>query len=84
MTYIMTATNCAEPRVTFEVTDCFMRIHSYYEYARDAFRDIQIVCAETSEVILHEYRSDEWFVPKMSCGECVAQLEWMRHMFNMR
>ncbi len=84
MKYTMTVNNCADPKATFEITDCFMRIHSYYEIARDAFRDIQIVCCDTGEVILHEYRSDEWFVPKMDCGACISQIAWMKHMFELR
>jgi hypothetical protein len=84
MKYIMTVSNMAEPRITFEITDCLMRIHSYYEIARDAFRSIEIINAETGEVVLTDYRSDEWFTPKMSCGECISQLEWMKHMFKLR
>jgi hypothetical protein len=84
MKYIMTVSNMAEPRITFEITDCFMRIHSYYEIAKDAFRSIDIINAETGEVVLTDYRSDEWFTPKMDCGACISQMEWMKHMFELR
>lgn len=69
--------------LTINLTDvsygCMTEI---YKRARCAFRDIQITNAETGELILEHYESDEIFIATEKVGETMCYIEHILDMAN--
>lgn len=67
--------------LTINLTDvsysCMIEI---YKKARCAFRNIEITNAETGEVILEHYESDEIFIATEKVGETMCYIE---HILDM-
>lgn len=51
-----------------------------YKKARCAFRDIEIVNAETGEVTLQHYENDEIFIATEKVGETMCYIEYILTM----
>jgi hypothetical protein len=51
-----------------------------YNKARGVFRDISVTNAETGEIILNHYESDEIFIATATVGEIIGYIE---HILDM-
>lgn len=64
LTYTLTANNGDNPRITYTqegIPEC--RIQKLYANAQCSFRDVQVTCDQTGELIFQVYTSDEFFTP---------------------
>jgi hypothetical protein len=82
-TYNINLCTCEKFGLTINLTavpyGCMTEI---YKKARGAFRDISITNAETGELILQHYESDEIFIATEQVGETMCYIKHILDMAN--
>jgi hypothetical protein len=62
LTYTLTANNGDNPRITYEQTGIpASYIRDMYENAQCSFREVQVTCDQTGELIFQAYASADFF-----------------------
>jgi hypothetical protein len=76
LTYTLTASNGDSPRITYTQEGIpENRIRELYSHAQCSFRDIQVTCDQTGELVFQTYTSGEFFQPLLPLIHTLAALE---------
>lgn len=76
LTYTLTANNGDNPRINYEqvgIPECLIR--KLYANAQCSFREVQVTCDQTGELIFQTYTSGEFFEPMFPMVHTLASLE---------
>lgn len=74
LTFKVVAENCETPHIRIEVEGNRFSAFEYANLLTKAFRQVDVYCNETGEVMSNSYISDDWFTPSLSVTECIAIL----------
>jgi len=74
-TYIVTADSCDPLKVHIEVQGNYHQAMFYAKVLRRAFRQVEVTSADTGEVMMSHYESDEIFKPTVPYHIALMELE---------
>lgn len=74
-TYIVTADSCDPLKVHIEVQGDYHQAMFYAKVLRRAFRQVEVTSADTGEVMMSHYESDEIFNPSVPYHIALMELE---------
>ena len=73
--YTVSADNCDSAKIVITLPSCdYSKARDLAHLATKSFRDVKVTNDQTGEVVMSEYKSDEWFVAAMRTHDCVHQL----------
>ena len=72
-TYSVNANNCNAPRITYEVKELTAKSAMFLaNHLTEGFRQVEVICEQTGEIIFSMYYNDEIRKPTMDELTCLS------------